>query len=70
MTNIYDQTLHRWSGILVEFLSTLFVVLPTVAATCKCYLVQHVATLPEDGEIAVSLSPVDEVGKKEGNVSF
>ncbi|KAI1427291.1 hypothetical protein F5Y12DRAFT_783407 [Xylaria sp. FL1777] len=50
MVNIYDETEDARSGILADFYKALLAVLPTVAATCQCYLLKHIATSAEDEE--------------------
>ncbi|TGJ85679.1 hypothetical protein E0Z10_g3111 [Xylaria hypoxylon] len=50
MANIYDETEDARSGILAEFLKALLCVLPDVAATRRCHLIQYIITSPEDDE--------------------
>ncbi len=50
LANIYDETEDARSGILADFVKALLTVLPGVAATCQCYLIQHITTSAEDEE--------------------
>ncbi|KAI8623393.1 hypothetical protein F5Y19DRAFT_374853 [Xylariaceae sp. FL1651] len=48
VANAYDQIKDPRSGILADFLSAVISVLPHVAASRQCHLIQWITTLPED----------------------
>ncbi|KAI1311202.1 hypothetical protein F5Y03DRAFT_323776 [Xylaria venustula] len=44
MANLYNETENPRCGFLADFLKALFTVLPTVAATCQCHVLQNITT--------------------------
>ncbi|GAW26069.1 hypothetical protein SAMD00023353_2001230 [Rosellinia necatrix] len=49
-SSIYHEIRDARSGILTDFLAALLSVLPTVAETCQCHLIQYITTSAEDEE--------------------